>query len=455
MMTSSCPLSSRSPIVMLSVVKACNCAHVDQFSRPRRRMWRRSRPPGPTCRCHRDRPPPAASRRARESGPGRSVQIAPHPVAREVHDEVVAAITIQIRGHDRAHVERMQWQLRPRPVTMQHPQAKTREVDDHLLPAVTVEIGGGQVRGIGGVHFEPLAILPVKQPQPWPGKSNTPVSTSPSPSKSTPTIAVGLPEWSWNQPSSPSFFSQNPQADSWSKVDNHGVTALTAYGHDRFRGQRVQLAPAWCRDASRIRIVSRSPRPDSTETGRSFESCCSGVGDVQVAFRIRSDTLRAVESAPIRGSDTKRATPNRRHDAAGSNLPDRAGAGVGNVEASRRTISGDALGPANRAALPVPSAHPNRPAAPASVVTTPAGVIFRMVLLLASVTYTVPALSTAIPRGLVESRGTARPVGVAARPRQPRERRHDAAGCDFPDRVIAGIGDIERAGAVERNPRAH
>ena len=46
---------------------------------------------------------------------------------------------------------------------------------------------------------------------------------------------------------------------------------------------------------------------------------------------------------------------------------------------------------------PVPSTLPNDPGEPASVLTTPAAVIFRIVLLNVSATYTVPVLSTATP----------------------------------------------------------
>ena len=48
----------------------------------------------------------------------------------------------------------------------------------------------------------------------------------------------------------------------------------------------------------------------------------------------------------------------------------------------------------------MPSSLPGLPANPASVVTTPAGVTFRMVLLPMSDTYTLPALSTAAPNGM-------------------------------------------------------
>ena len=51
------------------------------------------------------------------------------------------------------------------------------------------------------------------------------------------------------------------------------------------------------------------------------------------------------------------------------------------------------------AAVPVPSALPNTFAVPASVVTAPAAVILRIVLLPVSATYTLPAPSTATPNG--------------------------------------------------------
>jgi len=51
------------------------------------------------------------------------------------------------------------------------------------------------------------------------------------------------------------------------------------------------------------------------------------------------------------------------------------------------------LGLLNRALLPVPFALPGLPARPASVVTAPDGVTFRMVV--SSDTYTLPTLSTA------------------------------------------------------------
>src|SRR4051812_4347658 len=58
------------------------------------------------------------------------------------------------------------------------------------------------------------------------------------------------------------------------------------------------------------------------------------------------------------------------------------------------------LGKLNLATLPTPSALPEENAAPANVVTTPPGMILRIVLLLESATYSVPVVSTVIPEGL-------------------------------------------------------
>src|ERR1035437_5927547 len=69
------------------------------------------------------------------------------------------------------------------------------------------------------------------------------------------------------------------------------------------------------------------------------------------------------------------------------------------------------LGNLKRAAAPVPSALPDEPAVPASVVTTPLGVIFRMVLLFVSATKTLPAPSTATPEG--DQKRAAAPVPSA------------------------------------------
>ena len=56
------------------------------------------------------------------------------------------------------------------------------------------------------------------------------------------------------------------------------------------------------------------------------------------------------------------------------------------------------------------------------------------------------------PPGLIESRGGASPIGTPGRTRQARQRGHDAAGRDPPDRVIVGVGDIHGAGAVDGHP---
>ena len=56
-------------------------------------------------------------------------------------------------------------------------------------------------------------------------------------------------------------------------------------------------------------------------------------------------------------------------------------------------------GDRNEAAVPTPSRLTQRPAIPAQVLTTPAGVILRIVQLPPSTTYSSPPLPTATPRG--------------------------------------------------------
>src|SRR5512142_1361652 len=57
-------------------------------------------------------------------------------------------------------------------------------------------------------------------------------------------------------------------------------------------------------------------------------------------------------------------------------------------------------GPLKDAAVPAPSAAPTEPE-PANVVTTPAGVILRILLLKLSTTYRFPELSDVIPKGML------------------------------------------------------
>ena len=109
-------------------------------------------------------------------------------------------------------------------------------------------------------------------------------------------------------------------------------------------------------------------------------------------------------------------------------------------------------GPLNRAALPVPSVFPDVPARPASVVTTRASRDFpdRVIVGIRHIQDT-RAVDGNPPR-LIESRVVASRIGSPRRTREARQRGHDAAGRDFPDRVIVGIGDIHRAGAVDGHP---
>ena len=74
---------------------------------------------------------------------------------------------------------------------------------------------------------------------------------------------------------------------------------------------------------------------------------------------------------------------------------------------------------ANRAAVPFPSSEPTSPARPATVLTTPSGVILRTRWLTASVTYRLPWGSTAMPHGRLNravSPGPSMAPDVTARP---------------------------------------
>jgi hypothetical protein len=88
----------------------------------------------------------------------------------------------------------------------------------------------------------------------------------------------------------------------------------------------------------------------------------------------------------------------------------------------------------------------------ASVVTTPVGVIFRMVLLLrSSATKTLPAPSTATPDGPVESGGGPRAVRASVTERCPRERGHHASRRDLADGAVERVGDEDVARPVHRH----
>src|ERR1035437_3983975 len=77
------------------------------------------------------------------------------------------------------------------------------------------------------------------------------------------------------------------------------------------------------------------------------------------------------------------------------------------------------VGPPNSTALPVPSLAPRAPAQPARVVTTPAEVTFRIVELSESATKTLPALSTATPDGLENRAAVPEPSALPQFPALP------------------------------------
>src|SRR5215831_16058982 len=76
-------------------------------------------------------------------------------------------------------------------------------------------------------------------------------------------------------------------------------------------------------------------------------------------------------------------------------------------------------GPENAAAAPLPSALPETPAVPASVVTTPAGVILRIVLFPGSATYKFPAVSVATPAGPENAAAAPLPSALPKTPAVP------------------------------------
>src|SRR5512142_937758 len=77
------------------------------------------------------------------------------------------------------------------------------------------------------------------------------------------------------------------------------------------------------------------------------------------------------------------------------------------------------LGELNQAALPTPSRLPRLTAEPARVVTTPSGVILRLVALPVSATYTFPATSTARPPGWLNRAFVPVPSWVPTAPVDP------------------------------------
>src|SRR6476661_2867302 len=78
-----------------------------------------------------------------------------------------------------------------------------------------------------------------------------------------------------------------------------------------------------------------------------------------------------------------------------------------------------ALGKLKRAVLPVPSALPVLPAKPAKVLTTRAGVILRIVLLLVSATKMLPTLSMATAAGPLKRAALPVPLALPVLPAKP------------------------------------
>jgi hypothetical protein len=139
----------------------------------------------------------------------------------------------------------------------------------------------------------------------------------------------------------------------------------------------------------------------------------------------------------------------RGHHTGWRNLPDRVADGVGDVH-DARTVHRHAFGtiePFTRGPV-----EASRDVVPASLVVTPAAVTLRILLLLVSATYTVPAPSTATPRGLLNRAALPVPSVLSGRACQARQRRHAASrDCDFPDRCDCWYRHIQDTRGVYGN----
>ena len=97
----------------------------------------------------------------------------------------------------------------------------------------------------------------------------------------------------------------------------------------------------------------------------------------------------------------------------------------------------------NCATAPAPSVLPVVPV-PASVVTAAAGVIFLIFWFWLSTTYRLPALSMAMPPGRLNRASVARPVKASQGARRAASEGSDhPRRCDLPDRVIEVVGDVQ------------
>ena len=188
----------------------------------------------------------------------------------------------------------------------------------------------------------------------------------------------------------------DPHADSRSKVDDQGVLAAIVVF--------VKIASAvnvcnWLQVVPRrIQIPYGAPKSTTRLDG-------SGAVVRIVLFRV-SATYRSpfaftaipwgvLNRSQFSAPDTPWAARNRRHHAAGRNLPDRMVVGVGDIQRPR-VVHRNGLRP-------------------------------------------------------TEPRGAARAIVRPERPGQARQRRHHAGGGNLPDRVVVGVGDIHRARGVDRH----
>ena len=87
------------------------------------------------------------------------------------------------------------------------------------------------------------------------------------------------------------------------------------------------------------------------------------------------------------------------------------------------------------------------------MVTTPAGVIFRMVSLLMSATKTLPLSSAATPQGLRNRALVPMPSLLPGWPASPAKVLTTPFGCDLPNGIVGRIRHINIAGTIHRNAK--
>ena len=144
----------------------------------------------------------------------------------------------------------------------------------------------------------------------------------------------------------------------------------------------------------------------------------------------------------------------RADDAGRRDLADRVVELIGDVEVARGVDRDADAGWRTGPHCPCRRRCRRSPADPAKVVTTPAGVIVRIVWLPCRRRRRCLRASTATPYGRLNRAALPVPSVLPLASARPAKRGDDAGRRDLADRVVAGVGDIDVARAVDRERRA-